>query len=631
MTNKLNISRRDFLNGFALSVAAGSALSPLELMARAAKNGSPYPPALTGLRGSHAGSFEVSHALSWGGATWPTPDSLTDDVYDLIVVGGGLSGLSAALFYQQRAGKDTRILVLDNHDDFGGHAKRNEFDVDGKQLIGYGGSQSLDTPGHYSQASSQLLKDIGINTERFYDYFDRSYFRDRNLASGIYFSKEKYGADSVHPNLVRGFGDNDSSQAAEIIKGYPLLDDAKISFINLLTAETDYLSGKSRDEKIALMKKTSYTDFLRKHVKTHDDVVVILRDTVKGFWGVGYDALSALEGYRMGMPGTVSLGIGELVGEPAGRDEPYIFHFPDGNAGVARSIVRQLIPDAVPGETMEDLVLSRVDYDLLDRKSNRTRIRLNSTAVNAHHVEGDKYVDVTYVQDGAVRRVRGKHTIMACYNSIVPYMCPEIPASQVEAIRKATKIPLVYISVAVRNWKAFENLGFQSFYIPQPKLMHSFGMDFPVSMGGYSFSQDSSEPTIVHGTYVPTAPDQGLTEREQHVQGRRDLYEMTFDDLERDIVGAMSGALAGGGFDAQRDVAGLTVNRWPHGYAYEYNELFDPSEWSRASGPHIAGAAQIGRISIANSDASAYAYVNGAIDAAHRAVNEQSSESDTNG
>jgi spermidine dehydrogenase len=348
-----------------------------------------------------------------------------------------------------------------------------------------------------------------------------------------------------------------------------------------------------------------------------------LRDLIKGYWGIGYDALSAMEGFRLGMPGTWYLGLVEESHGPGGREEPYIFHFPDGNAGVARSIVRQLIPEAVPGSTMEDLVLSRVDYELLDLQSNPTRIRLDSTAVDVRHVDGDKAVDVTYVQNGNVQRIRGKHAILACYNNIVPHICPEVSVEQRAAIAKATKIPLVYISVAVRNWKAFEKLGFQSFYIPQPKLMHSFGMDFPVSMGGYDFTRNSSEPTIVHGTYVPTAPDQGLSEREQHVQGRRDLYAMTFDDLERDIVGAMSGALEGGGFDAERDVAGLTVNRWPHGYAYEYNELFDPHDWSPENGPHLLGAAQIGRISIANSDASAFAFVNGAFDAAHRAVNEQ--------
>jgi len=623
MTKKLNISRRDFINGVALSVAAGSSLSPLELLAMTAQDGTPYPPALTGLRGSHPGSFEVSHALAWGGASWPRPDSLTDDVYDLVVVGGGISGLTAAFFYRQRVGPDAKILILDNHDDFGGHAKRNEFDVDGKQLICYGGSQSIDTPGHYSEASSQLLKDVAINTERFYDYFDRSYFRDRDLGRAIYFSKEEYGADSVHPNITRRFGDASADEIANIVNQYPLSDQSRESLLRLFVDQGDYLKGKSRDEKIDAMRALNYTGFLKEKAGVTPEVATVFRDTIKGLWGVGWDGLSALEAYRMGMPGTYGLGIGELENEPPGRDEPYIFHFPDGNAGVARSLVRQLIPDAVPGHTMDDLVLSRVDYDLLDRKSNSTRIRLNSTAVKVGHVDSDRHVDVTYVQNGEVHRVRGKHTILACYNEMVPHLCSEVPEKQKEAIAYATKVPLVYISIAVRDWKAFENLGYSSFYIPQGILMHSFGMDFPVSMGGYDFTQDSGEPTVIHGTYVPTAPDQGLKAREQHIAGRRKLYEQSFDELEGDIVRQMSGALEGGGFDAERDIAAITVNRWPHGYAYEYNDYADPPEFNRYNGPHLAGAAQIGRISIANSDASGYAYVNGAIDAADRAVNEQ--------
>jgi spermidine dehydrogenase len=623
MNNKLNISRRDFLNGVALSVAAGSSLSPIELLAMTSKHGGAYPPTLTGMRGSHPGSFEVAHTLSLGGQTWPRPDNLTDTVYDLVVVGGGISGLSAAFFYRQRVGPDAKILILDNHDDFGGHAKRNEFDVDGKTLLCHGGSQTIDTPGHYSDVAKQLLTDISIHTERFYDYFDREYFRHRGLGRGIYFSEEKYGADSVHANVARTFGDAYERDIAKVVSTYPLSDESRQSMLRLLTEEVDYLEGKSRDEKIKAMRATSYMDYLKEHIGVTPEAATVFRDTIKGYWGIGWDVLSALEAYRLSMPGTYGLGIGELENELPGRDEPYIFHFPDGNAGVARSLVRQLIPDAVPGNTMEDLVLSRVDYALLDRKSNSTRIRLNSTAVNVGHVDGDRHVDVRYVQDGEVHRVRGKHAVLACYNEMVPHLCSEVPEKQIQAIAYATKIPLVYISVAVRNWKAFENLGYQDFYIPQGILMHSFGMDFPVSMGGYDFTRKSNEPTVIHGTYVPTVPDRGLTAREQYVAGRKRLYEQSFDELERDIVRQMSGALEGGGFDAERDIAAITVNRWPHGYAYEYNDYEDPPEYNRYNGPHLAGAAQIGRISIANSDASAYAYVNGAIDAADRAVNEQ--------
>lgn len=624
MKKQQRISRRDFLNGVALSLAAGTTLTPLEILARQAGSGaSYYPPALTGMRGSHPGSFEVAHALALSGATWPRPDSLSDGTYDLVVVGGGISGLSAAFFYRQRAGKDASILVLDNHDDFGGHAKRNEFDVDGTKLVCYGGSQSIDTPGHYSPVAKQLLKDIGIHTERFYDYFDREYFRKRHFDSGIYFCEEAYGADAVHPNAMRYFGGGEERDVATIVTAYPLADASRESLARLLSDKKDYLHGRSRRAKIDLLRTTSYTDYLKAHAGVTPDVATLLRDTIKGFWGVGWDALSALEAWRLRMPGTGSLGIGELENEPPGRDEPYIFHFPDGNAGVARSVVRQLIPDAVPGNTMEDLVLSRVDYGLLDRPSNGTRIRLNSTAVNVGHVDGDRHVDVTYVRGGKAYRVRGKHVVLACYNQMVPYICPEVPDMQKQAIAYATKVPLVYISVAVRNWRAFESLGLRDFYIPQGILMHSFGMDFPVSMGGYDFTQHSNEATVIHGTYVPTVPDQGLTGRDQHIAGRRRLYEQTFDELEQKIIRQTSGALEPGGFDAERDIAAITVNRWPHGYAYEYNEYSDPPEYNRFNGPHLGGAAQIGRISIANSDASAYAYVNGAVDAADRAVHEQ--------
>lgn len=615
------------MNGIALGVAAGAALSPLELLAMAAKKGVSYPPALTGMRGNHPGSFEVAHALSRSGAMWPRPDRLTDSVYDLVVVGGGISGLSAALFYRQRVGPNAKVLILDNHDDFGGHAKRNEFDVDGKQLIGYGGSQSIDTPGRYSQAAKRLMGDLSIHTERFYDYFDQDYFHDRTLGRGIYFSEEKYGADSVQPNVTSIFGGGDALDVPAIVANYPLSDESRASMIRLLVGDVDYLEGLDRAQKIEFMRSTSYSDFLRENTGVTQEVVTQFRDITKGFWGVGWDALSALEAVRLAMPGTQGLGIGKLENEPPRRDEPYIFHFPDGNAGVARALVRKLIPDAVPGNSMEDLVLSRVDYALLDRVSNNTRIRLNSTAVNVGHVDRDRYVDVTYVHGGETHRVRGKHVVLACYNEIIPHLCSEVPEKQKEAIAYATKVPLVYISVAVRNWKPFEQLGFQSFYIPQGILMHSFGMDFPVSMGGYAFTQKSSEPTVIHGTYVPTVPDRGLNAREQHIAGRRHLYEQTFDEFERKIVRQMSGALEGGGFDAARDIAAITVNRWPHGYAYEYNEYADPPGFGRYNGPHIAGRARIGRISIANSDASAYAYVDGAIDAADRAVNEQTGNS----
>ena len=629
MKKKLNINRRDFINGFALSLTAGTTLSPFELLANEnlALSSAYYPPAMTGMRGSHKGSYEIAHSLAWAGTKFDEPKHQTDTKYDLIVVGGGLSGLSAAYFYRQRYGKDAKILVIDNHDDFGGHAKRNEFTVDGEKLIGYGGSQSIDTPSSYSAPAKKLLKDIGVITERFYDYYDQDFFGARNLKRGLYFSNDLYGKDHVVENLLRAHLDKNDNDLIDILSKFPLANESKKALINLLKSKKNYLQDEpSLAKRIALMRATSYSDFLRKFVEVPEEVVLLYRDSHRGLWGVGWDALSTLEAYKANMPGTRYLDLEVKSTNPHNmydREEPYIFHFPDGNAGVARALVNKLIPGAMSADTMEAQVKAKVNYNALDLKSSKVRIRLNSSVVKVEHTSNQRSVNVVYINNGKSYRVVGRHVVMACYNNMLPHLCPELPIEQKEALNYATKIPLVYISIAVRNWRAFSNLGFHSITIPQPKLMHSFGLDFPVSMGDYNFPQNPNQPTILHGTYVPTDPDKGLSAKEQAINGRRQLYEISFAQFEHDIIEQMQGSLKGGGFDAERDIAGITVNRWPHGYAWEYNDYSDPAEYNPYNGPHIKGRARIGRISIANSDASAYAYVDGAIDAADRAVNEQ--------
>ncbi|MEQ8861117.1 MAG: FAD-dependent oxidoreductase [Pseudomonadales bacterium] len=618
----MTFSRRDFLNGVALGTAAGAMLSPAELAAATGTAVPAYPPMLTGMRGAHPGSFEIAHAVAWSGQTFTAPAAPDEDDYDLVVVGGGISGLAAALFYRQRSGPDARVLVLDNHDDFGGHAKRNEFVVDGQRLIGYGGSQSIDTPGQYSAASKQLLEDVGIDVQRFYRYYDTNFDQTHGLRRGIYFSSDRYGRDLTAANAFPGFFGGVPEDVAALVGRYPLADADRAALLRLLTTDADPLVDLAPQARVDHLRATSYSDYLRREMGMPESVVALARNIPLGLWGVGWDALSTLEAIRLGMPGigAVDPALADVGGYD---DEPYIFHFPDGNAGVARAIVRRLLPDAVPGSTMEDLVTSVADYARLDRDGSRTRIRLDSTAVEVRHVDGDRRVDVTYVRDGQVRKARGRHVVLACYNAMIPHLCPELPAAQRAAMAYAEKVPLVYMSLAVRNWRPFAELGYGSFYVPQPKYLHAFGLDFPVSMGDYAFAASPDQPTLLHGSWVPAAPDRGLTAREQHAIGRRALYELDFAAFEEDIVAKLDGALGTAGFDVERDLAAITVNRWPHGYAYEYNDYSDPAGWGPDNGPHVTGRAQIGRISIANSDAAGYAYVNGAVDAAHRAVNEQ--------
>lgn len=613
-----SISRRDFLNGAAITVAAG--MAPNRLLGQPA-HASAAPPSLTGLRGAHTGSFEVAHSVAWQGRQWKRPEKLADEPYDLVVVGAGLSGLAAAFVFRQRTGPDARILILDNHDDFGGHAKRNEFMVDGQRLIGYGGSQSIDTPSSYSPAAAKLLKDLGVEVSRFYDYYDQSFYQRLNMGQGIYFDAAHYGVNRLTGMPFGPWGGMlNKAAAGRAIDEFPFTEEERKAFRELVFDERDYLDAAPRDERMTLLRRTSYENFLRDYAKAPDAVIVLLRRSLAGLWGVGWDALSALEAARWGMPGVAGLKLDALSGGASAHDEPYIFHFPDGNASLARLLVRALVPASAPGETMEDIVLAGIDYAQLDVEGSPVRVRLLSTAVDLRNTADGKAVDVTYVRDGEAFRVRSRHAVMAGYNAMAPYICPEMPAAQKKAIRVAEKIPLVYANVALRNWRAFAEAGYHRLYAPQA-FYESMMLDFPVSMGGYEFAKSPDEPIILHMTHVPTEP--GLTEREQHRAGRQKLYVTPFEAFENAIIEELEGAFGAHGFDAAREIAGITVNRWPHGYAYEYNELYDPADWSPENGPHIEARAPIGRISIANSDASAYAYVNGAFDAAVRAIAEQ--------
>ena len=618
MTRKL--SRRDFIGGIAVG-AAGLHLSPLEAVAQgllpaAAIGPDYYPPALTGIRGSHDGAFEVAHALAREGKSFPIPKQRSEQVYNLVVVGAGISGLSAAKFFRDRHQGSSSILVLDNHDDFGGHARRNELDVDGKTLIGYGGSQTIDNPSAYSAVARQLLKDVAIDTDRFYDYFDQSYFSRRGMTAGLYFDKPSYGLHRIVTNPVEA-RDLTQEQLESAVRAMPIPPEDQTAYLRLLAGGVDYLAGQSNAEKETLLRNISYLDFLQQYAGVPESVREILRDSFLPMVGVGWEAASAWEAQEYQFPGTDALGFGRQHE----RSEPYIHHFPDGNAGVARSLVRDLIPAAMPGSTMEDLVTARANYAALDREGSAVRIRLNSTVVHVRNTADGTGVDVTYINRGNAYRVRARHVVMACYNQIIPHVCPETPQVQADAIRYATKIPFVIGSFALRNWRAFADAGYYMMYTPGDVMFKRMRLDFPVSMGAYHYAQNPDEPIVISAWYSPTA--RGLPNKEQYRAGRAQLLQMRYADFENDIYRHLDGMLGPHGFDAERDIAAITLNRWPHGYAYEFEGIGVPPEYNRQNGPHITGRARIGRISIANSDSEAYAYVDGAIDAADRAVNEQ--------
>jgi spermidine dehydrogenase len=637
------ITRRDFLNGVAL--AAGAAVIPAEMWAAAAAElGSEaqdapdyYPPARTGLRGSHVGSFETMHKVR-DGAFWedaPKPVD-TGEFYDLVIVGGGISGLAAAHFFRKTAGEKARILILENHDDFGGHAKRNEFRAGGRMILGFGGTYSIESPSPYSAVAKGLIEELGIDVPSYPKYVSKDLYRSLGLKPRIFFDKETFGADKLVANAAHSGGDEsgltDEAGAADLrdfLKDAPLSAKSKEDFQRLLRDQKDYFPGLSSDEKKAHLARESYAKYLTNTIGTTDEIVKLFQAYPHGLFGVGIDAVAAQDAWGLGLPGFNGLKLDPAPGKGMNRDcirndeaEKYFFHFPDGNASIARLLVRNLIPAAVPGSSAPDVVLAKADYSKLDQPSSTVRIRLNSTVVKVNH-KGDpssaKEVEISYFTEGKLKTVRSANCVLACWHVVIPYIAQELPDTQKEALASAQKVPLLYTNVMIRNWSAFQKLNTSGAYCPG--MYHtSVNLDLPVSIGGYECTKKPDEPIVVHMMKAACKP--GLPARDQHRLGRMQLYSTTFETFERNIREQLLRIFGPGGFDPARDILEITVNRWPHGYAYEYNSLFDQFWLDGTETPCQVARKPFGRLAIANADAGAYAYTDCAIDQAYRAIQE---------
>ena len=608
------IPRRDFLNGVAVAIGASTAFgsrvlsSEFQVLSSATASAADYPPRLTGLRGNYPAAVDAFGRMGQGAyRQFPALDDDTAETYDLVIVGAGISGLAAAHFWRRALGANQKILILDNHDDFGGHAKRNEFTYQGRTFIGYGGTQGIATPFPYSYTAKRLIEELGVQVERNGEFQNREALA--NLGPSMFFDKEHFGED----RLVTG---NGRLPWPEFFAKAPLSDAARRDLIRLYGKNPDYMAGTDAAHKKAKLATISWQDFLLHHAKMTPEALPF-------FLGQGgrnnkrVDTTPALEAAQRGSVGFNGLGL-EL--EEGFRESSYTFHFPDGNASIARLLVNRLIPAAVPGTLgMETIVQAPVAYDRLDSPASATRIRLGSSVVRVEHEgSGGQSVRVAYVRDGKMHGVRGKRCILACYNSLIPALAPELPAKQKDALAYSIKVPMMYNTVLIRRWTAFQKLGITS--VNAPGMYHtSVGLDPGTTIGGYRGVTTPDEPILLHLVRNPNTP--GLPRREQNRAGQQELLSTTFEQFELEIRRQLGRTLAGGGFDPAADIVGITVNRWPHGYSYTYDSLGDP-DVAPEQRPHVIGRQRFGRIAIANSDAGAAAFTNQAIDEANRAVEE---------
>ncbi len=577
------------------------------------------PAVLTGLQGQTDAAQNVMHSIR-DSSFWSNNPAITasTETYDLVVVGAGISGLSAAFLYRQQR-PDAKILLIDPLDDFGGHAKRNEFTAsNGQRLIGYGGSQSMQTPSFFSPAVTQLLADVGIEPARFEEFYDQTWSEDRGLSGAVFFDAAQWGVDKL---VIR------NGETADWVNQTPMTDKARADLIALIDAPGDYLPGMTPEERLTKLSQITYAEFLLDYVKADPQVVDFFQTSTAGYFGVGIDATTALDARGNWNPGFDGMDLGESVSKfhsPSGRlaftdPDYYIYHFPDGNAGIARALVRALIPNALAGSTMEDLATESVDYGQLDLSENPVRLRLQTTVVKVAH-DGDPAtagsVTVTYAGADGLTSVTAGQVALACWHRVIPYLTDEIGQDQIDAMNDQQKVPLIYTNVQLRNWEALDELKIDGARAPG-NFWSGFEIDFPVSMGDYKFADVSADPVILHLSKVLVEP--GLSSREQALAGKRQLMTITFEDMERSIRELLSKSLAGTSFDPATDIEAITCNRWSHGYAYEYMRPWDQF-WPDGPLPIEAARQPWGRIAVANADSGAYAYAHSAIDQAVRAV-----------
>jgi len=604
------IARRDFIQATVLT-SLGLML-PTSCDFSSKDNESPtndYPPLKTGMRGSHDGSYETAHALARQGVQFGNPTD-SNEFYDLVVVGAGISGLTAAYEYRKKFGADSKILILDNHDDFGGHAKRNEFNQSSSTRLSWAGTMNLEYTS-FSKSVLDFIAELGIDVNALHKKIEFKYGNDK---PAIWFDEDSYGENILIPGFSMYSRNED---VLDQIDKFPLSEQGIKALKAFYVKDDNVLEGLPEKEIERVLYKTSYTDFLEQYCQLPKEVIEIFIKATDGYWGVQPHSLSVAEAVSAWLPGAHRMG--DSATQVAGNEESEeVAMFPDGNATIARLLVCSLIPDICPEANAKTIAMAKLDYSKLDLSNSSTKIRLSSTVVKVKNE--DNKVAVTYVRNGKTMRIRSKHSVLACYHSIIPHICPELPSDQKKAQQYQVKHPMLVTNVLVKNSKALDKLGISGAYCPGRMHAKVF-MTKGVNTVGYQpdYDEDEAVPLMFWGMMEPPARDVHI--HDQLRGARMMLLQKKFQDFEREVRTVLDGLLGPAGFDVTEDILAITVNRWPHGYSYGYLDLWD-EKYNAGEAPHEIARQPIGNISIANCDAAASAYSQSAIEEAFRAVNE---------
>ncbi len=605
------MDRREFIKNLQLfGLGLSFSITPSSLFSNTNKLKPYYPPKLMGMRGSHDSAFKYAHQIAFDNRSFKTNIKIEDE-YDLIVVGAGISGLSSALFYLKEINSKAKILILDNHDDFGGHAKRNEFVVDGQTLLSYGGTQSFDNVSEYSDISNKLLEYLGIDLSKFESYYDKKFFSKYDLSSGIFYDEDNYTENKIIKSTLplntsfESFSDaympylKEPKSFKSSVKDIPLSQKDKDKLYEVLEAK----------ESIDDYEDLNYVEFLQEAFDIKDKALLeLLSNVLIDDMALAGKAIDIEEASYGGLLGLSKPFLSSIYN--AFSSDKYICHFPDGNATLARLLVQKLIPSVARFDNVEQSITSVFDYSRLDKKQNQINIRLNSTVSSIENYKNK--TKVQYIQDDKVYELKAKHTIMAGWNGMASYIINDLPKKQKTLLRENTKMPLVYVQVALRNWNFIQRAGTATTYCPS-SYFQFVNMDFPISIGKYKAIKEPNKPTVLTLIRIPTPTDVNEDVSKLLKRGRYDLLGTSYESFQKSIKKQLDQMYGKYGFDYERDVSDFVINRWFHGYTYE--GALSKKELRKAR-------KAFGNIHFANADSAGSAYTDAAIDMAYRAVKE---------
>jgi|TARA_B110000902_G_scaffold5352_2_gene6299 spermidine dehydrogenase len=569
--------------------------------------------------GNTPGVVNTAHNIRDGLYNKETLDAIdTGEVYDLLIVGAGLSGLGAAYEHSKHAQANERCLILENHPMFGGEAKRNEFEVDGCQLIGPQGANGFSVPNSKEDRKKyadipdlRYMRELGIPFDFEYGSLVNS-DKDINLARDNYGYQYWQEDSATVAHFVRGKSSADSRWALDPLEnGYADMDLDEKDRQDLADWREHNFETPDRPDFDQWLDTISYKQYIEDILGFSPVVTRWADPIVAGGCGVGCDGVSAFGAQRLGMP---------IRGEKPDYDSWTRNSLPGGNDGFARHFVKKIMPHAIKGgDNFEDIIAGKVNFERLDAADKPIRMRLKATVVRVEH-EGNpdtaKMVSVVYEAHGKVFRVRAKRVVMASGGWVNKHAIRDLPVTYHKAYESFYHMPFMIANVAVKNWRFLEKLGTGACMWRDGVFGNSCNVRLPMKAGGHQSELDPDKPAVV--TFYVSYESPGMPSQAQGVKGRWELFSTSYAEFERKIRLQMLELFGDSGFDPKEDIAGIVLNRWGHAYLAPQPGFFFGNGGKPAGRDVISQ--NFGRIAIAHAELDGIQHWGPAADQGKRAV-----------